>query len=87
MPVAAGEPGRHGRAAGHAERGSELTGSSLAPVIIPIVAVTGLAIWLMMVFRADSHPGYRHHVPAALPAFLQCCGAQDYAWFSGSGYA
>lgn len=42
-----------------------MTGSSLAPVIIPIVVVLGLAIWLIMVFRADSHPGYRHHAPAA----------------------
>jgi hypothetical protein len=42
-----------------------MTGSSLAPVIIPIVVMIGLAIWLIMVFRADSHPGYRYHVPAA----------------------
>jgi hypothetical protein len=93
-----------------------MTGSSLAPVIIPIVVVIGLAIWLMMVFRADRHPRYRHHVPAAsrtfagvgelapggeyrpgrqaasstggspLPAFPRCCGAQDYARFSGTAY-
>jgi hypothetical protein len=42
-----------------------MTGSSLAPVIIPIVVVISLAIWLIMVFRADSHPGYRHHAPDA----------------------
>jgi hypothetical protein len=41
-----------------------MTGSSLAPVIIPIVVVISVAIWLIMVFRADSNPGYRHHAPA-----------------------
>jgi hypothetical protein len=69
MPIAAATSGRGAqpvparpRAAG--EGGSKMTGSSLAPVLVPIVVVISLAIWLIMVFRADSHPGYRHHAPA-----------------------
>ena len=33
-----------------------MTGSSLAPVVIPIVVVILLAMWLFMVYYADSHP-------------------------------
>jgi hypothetical protein len=33
-----------------------MTGSTLAAVVIPIVAMTALAVWLAMVFYADSHP-------------------------------
>jgi hypothetical protein len=33
-----------------------MTGSSLALITIPIVGPTGLIVWLIMVFRADSHP-------------------------------
>jgi len=35
-----------------------MTGSPLAPVIIPIVAVIALAAWLAMVFYADARPGH-----------------------------
>jgi hypothetical protein len=33
-----------------------MDGSALAPIIIPIVAVISLAVWLIMVYYADSHP-------------------------------
>ncbi len=33
-----------------------MTGSTTAAVVIPIVALTVLAIWLAMVYYADSHP-------------------------------
>jgi hypothetical protein len=33
-----------------------MTGSSLAPVVIPIVAMFSLAAWLAMIFYADRHP-------------------------------
>jgi hypothetical protein len=33
-----------------------MTGSTLASVIIPIVAFLALAVWLTMVFYADAHP-------------------------------
>jgi len=36
-----------------------MTGSSLAPVVIPIVAVVVLAVWLTMVYWADAHPPRR----------------------------
>jgi hypothetical protein len=36
-----------------------MTGSSLAPVIIPIIAMIGLAAWITMVYYADSHPRWR----------------------------
>ena len=36
-----------------------MTGSALAPVIIPIVAFGCLAVWIAMVFYADAHPMHR----------------------------
>jgi hypothetical protein len=36
-----------------------MTGSPLAPIIIPIVVTTALAIWLIMVYYAGSHPRWR----------------------------
>jgi len=36
-----------------------MSGSALAPLIIPIVVVPALAIWLIMVYYADSHPWWR----------------------------
>ena len=36
-----------------------MTGSSLAPFIIPIVAMICLAALLIAVYYADSHPGWK----------------------------
>jgi hypothetical protein len=33
-----------------------MTGSSIDFIVIPIVAVICLAVWLIMVYYADSHP-------------------------------
>ncbi len=33
-----------------------MTGSALAPIVIPIVVTISLAIWLIMVYHAASHP-------------------------------
>ena len=33
-----------------------MTGSALAPIVIPIVVTIGLAIWLIMVYHAAGHP-------------------------------
>lgn len=33
-----------------------MTGSALAPVIIPVVVIVALAAWLAMVFYADGQP-------------------------------
>ena len=46
-----------------------MTGSALAPIVIPIVVTISLAIWLIMVYHAASHPqwgsrpGRRHAGP------------------------
>jgi hypothetical protein len=33
-----------------------MTGSSLAPIVIPIVAMVSLAAWITVIFYADRHP-------------------------------
>lgn len=35
-----------------------MTGSALAPIIIPIVAIVALAVWLTLVFYAEAHPSW-----------------------------
>jgi hypothetical protein len=35
-----------------------MTGSSLAPIVIPIIAMITLFGWLAAVFYADSHPAH-----------------------------
>jgi hypothetical protein len=40
-----------------------MTGSALAPVIIPIVAFVALLLWIGMVFYANAHPSV--HSPEA----------------------
>lgn len=42
-----------------------MTGSSLAPVVIPIVVMFGLAAWLVMVFYAGSHPQWKDRTSAS----------------------
>jgi hypothetical protein len=44
-----------------------MTGSSLAPVIIPIVVSISLAAWLIMVYYAASHPEWKS-APASAAA-------------------
>jgi len=41
-----------------------MTGSSLAPVIIPIVVSISLAAWLFIVYYANSHPQWKSARPA-----------------------
>lgn len=36
-----------------------MSGSSLAPIVIPIAVAIGLAAWLIMVFQAERHPYWR----------------------------
>jgi hypothetical protein len=33
-----------------------MTGSSLAPIVIPIAAMASLAAWLFLVYHAAAHP-------------------------------
>jgi len=42
-----------------------MTGSSLALIIVPIVAFLAGAFWLGVVFWADAHPGWQVHARAA----------------------
>ena len=42
-----------------------MTGSSLAPIVIPIVAMVSLAAWLTIVFYADRHPLWGDRTKAA----------------------
>jgi predicted lipid-binding transport protein (Tim44 family) len=42
-----------------------MTGSALAPIIIPIVALIALAAWLAMIFYAEAHPGHVRHGAAS----------------------
>jgi hypothetical protein len=44
-----------------------MTGSFWAPIIIPIPVIIGLATWLIMVYRAASHPRWRARSAAAAP--------------------
>lgn len=38
-----------------------MTGSSLAPIIIPFAVTPALFFWLFMVYYFDRHPGWRRH--------------------------
>ena len=42
-----------------------MTGSNMAAIIIPIVVMLGLAVWIALVFHADSHPLWRQRAAAA----------------------
>ena len=44
-----------------------MTGSTLSLIVIPIVAVICLAVMLIMVYYADSHPQWRADHPAREP--------------------
>jgi hypothetical protein len=52
-----------------------MTGSALAPVIIPIVAFGCLAVCIAMVFYADAHPMHRRR-PARAPQGTAAGGDQ-----------
>ena len=41
-----------------------MTGSSLAPIVIPIVVMFSLAAWIVVVFHAASHTQRRDRSPA-----------------------
>jgi hypothetical protein len=42
-----------------------MTGSALAPVVIPIVGFVFLFLWIAMVFHADAHPSVHRHADQA----------------------
>jgi hypothetical protein len=38
-----------------------MSGTLAAQIVIPIVALVALFGWLILVLRADNHPGWKHH--------------------------
>jgi hypothetical protein len=40
-----------------------MNGSSMAPIVIPIVVSFVLAVWIIIVFYAESHPLWKAHRP------------------------
>ena len=60
-----------------------MTGSSLAPFIIPIVGMVCLAAFLAIVYYADSHPEWKH--AGQEPAHRAVGPARSPAVTSGAG--
>lgn len=57
-----------------------MVGSSLAPIVIPIVVMISLAAWVIMVFYADAHPEHgRAHHDAGQPAIASSLADQGQA--------
>jgi len=48
----------------------DMSGSNMVAILAPVVALPLMAFWLIMVFHADSHPGYRHRPPLPVPDAL-----------------
>jgi len=44
-----------------------MAGSGLSLIVIPIVVMISLAVWLIMVYYADSHPLWKADHPAPEP--------------------
>jgi hypothetical protein len=44
-----------------------VSGSSMIPIITPIVALLAMAVWLGMIFYADGHPGQRGTKSTTVP--------------------
>jgi len=53
-------------------------GSSLAPIVVPIVALVSLAAWLTIVFYADRHPsgGTAPRPPPGAPSPARSAGSR-----------
>jgi hypothetical protein len=61
-----------------------MDGSSLAPIVIPVVVMIGLAIWLIMVYYAAAHPGWHGHNAAGQPKLSRGPGSREVAWGADS---
>jgi hypothetical protein len=59
-------------------RATDMSHSDMVAIVTPIVTLPLMAFWLIMVFRADSHPGYRHRPPLPVPDI-------DFAVTDGAG--
>jgi hypothetical protein len=54
-----------------------MTGSSLVPFIVPVVAALALAAWLAMVFYAEAHPRWKTHSAAQAPRAVGAASRAD----------
>jgi hypothetical protein len=54
-----------------------MTGSALAPVIIPIVAFVFLFLWIGMVFYANAHPSVHGRADRATPEEREATARDD----------
>jgi hypothetical protein len=45
-----------------------MTGSSLVPIVVPIVAILTLTAWLSMVYYAAAHPGWKSRPASSQPS-------------------
>lgn len=59
-----------------------MDGSTLALFIIPIVTMTGLATWLVMVFYVGSHPRWKAQRAAAATKIASTSSAADLPWLA-----
>jgi len=53
-----------------------MTGSALAPAVIIPVVIVALAAWLVLVYHADTHPGYRARKTLSEPGAAHAGTAQ-----------
>ena len=53
-----------------------MSGSNMVAIVTPIVTLPLMAFWLIMMFQADRHPGYRHRPPLPEQYFGVTAGAR-----------
>jgi hypothetical protein len=69
LPACAGDgAGRTGTGA------IAVTGSSYIPIVVPIMAFLAMGFWLVLIFYADRHPGYKHRKPQPVPDIFETDG-------------
>ena len=54
-----------------------MTGSALAPVVIPIVAFVFLFLWIGMVFHANAHPSVHRNADRAVHEDRETAAHED----------
>jgi hypothetical protein len=64
-----------------------MSGSSIVPIIVPIVTVICLAVPIVMVFYADSHPTWKNRSAALRPGRSAPVGERPRAAARGGGDA
>ena len=54
-----------------------MTGSALAPVVIPIIAFVFLFLWVAMVFHANAHPSVHRRADQAVREDREATSHED----------